>query len=62
MNASFINFLAELVVIDINVLELSIKLSVAFSKKLNYLYIVVVYCLLLISIKYDFFKELLPLN
>jgi len=50
------------VVIDINVLELSIKLSVAFSKKLYRLYIITVDYLLFISIKSNFFKELLPLN
>ena len=55
------NFLAELVVIDINMLELSIKLSVTFSEKLYCLYIIAVDYLLFISIKSDFFKEsLLP--
>ena len=48
--------------IDINVLKLSIKLSVAFSKESNYLHIVVVDYLLFISVKSNFFKELLPLN
>jgi len=32
INTSFTNFLAELVVIDINILKLSIKLRVTFSK------------------------------
>jgi len=50
------------VVIYIDVSKLSVKLSVAFSKKLNHLYIVVVNYLLFISIKSNFFKESLPLN
>jgi len=55
------DFLAELVVIDINVLELSVKLSVAFSKELYCLYIIAVDYLLFISVKSNFFKEsLLP--
>ena len=48
--------------IDINVLELSVKLSVAFSKELYHLYIIIVDYLLFISIKSNFFKELLPPN
>jgi len=47
---------------DINILELSIKLSVAFSKELYYLYIIIVDYLLFISVKSNFFKELLLLN
>jgi len=50
------------VVIDINVSELSIKLSVAFSKKLNRLHIIAVNYLLFIGVKSNFFKESLPLN
>jgi len=50
------------VVIDINVLKLSVELSVAFNKKLNRLYIVAVNYLLFVSVKSDFFKESLPLN
>ena len=52
----------ELVVIDINILELSVKLSVAFSEQLNYLYIIAIDYLLLISVKGYFFKESLLLN
>jgi len=44
------------------VLELGVKLSVAFSKELYYLYIIAVDYLLLIGVKSNFFKELLPLN
>jgi len=47
---------------DINISELSIKLSVAFSKELYCLYIIAVDYLLFISIKSNFFKELLPPN
>ena len=46
----------------INVLELSVKLCIALSQELNCLYIVVIDYLLLLSIKSDFLKELLPLN
>jgi len=56
------DFLAELVVMDINVLKLGVELSVAFGKELYYLYIVAVDYLLFISVKSNFFKELLPLN
>ena len=56
------NFLAEPVVINIDVLKLGVELHVAFSKQLNCLYIIAVYYLLFISIKFDFFKESLPLN
>jgi len=56
------NFLAELVVININILELSVELCVTFSSKLNCLYIVTIYYMFLFSIKVDFFKESLPLN
>jgi len=62
INPSFINFLAELVVIDINVSELSIKLSIAFGKELYHLHIITVDYLLLIGVKLDFFKESLPPN
>jgi len=62
INPFFMDFLAELVVIDINILELGIKLSVAFSKELYYLYIIVVDYLLFISVESNFFKESLPLN
>ena len=48
-------------VIDINVLELSVELSVAFSKESYCLYIIIVDYLLFINIESDFFKEsLLP--
>jgi len=47
---------------DINILELGVELSVAFSKELYCLYIVAVDYLLFISVKSNFFKELLPLN
>jgi hypothetical protein len=47
---------------DINILELSVELGVAFSEQLNGLHIVAIDYLLLISIKGDFSKELLPLN
>jgi len=50
------------VVIYINVLKLNIELSVAFSKKLNRLYIIAVNYLLFVSIKSNFFKELLLPN
>jgi len=50
------------VVININVLELSVKLSVAFSKELYRLYIIAVDYLLLIGIKSNLFKESLLLN
>jgi len=50
------------VVIDINVLELGVKLSVAFSKELYRLHIIAVDYLLFISIKSNFFKESLLLN
>jgi len=50
------------VVIDINILELSVKLSVAFSKELYCLYIIAVDYLLFISVESDFFKELLLPN
>ena len=49
-------------VIDINILKLGIKLSVAFSKELYCLHIVIVDYLLLIGVKSNFFKESLPLN
>jgi len=49
-------------VIDINVSELSVKLSVAFNEESNRLHIIAIYHLLLLSIKADFFKESLPLN
>ena len=49
-------------VIYINVLKLGIKLSVAFSKKLNRLHIVAVDYLLFISVESNFFKESLPPN
>jgi len=47
---------------DINVLELSVKLSVAFSEELYHLHIITVDHLLFISIKSNFFKESLLLN
>jgi len=47
---------------DINILELSVKLSIAFSKESYYLYIIIVDYLLFISIKSNFFKELLLPN
>jgi len=50
------------VVININISELSVKLSVAFSKELYHLHIITVDYLLFISIKSNFFKESLPLN
>jgi len=49
-------------VIDINILELSIKLSVAFGEELYCLYVIAVDYLLFISVKSNFFKESLPLN
>jgi len=49
-------------VIYINMSKLSIKLSVAFGKKSNRLHIVAVDYLLFVSVKSDFFKELLPPN
>jgi len=49
-------------VIDINISELSVKLSVAFSKELYHLHVIAVDYLLFISVESDFFKELLPLN
>ena len=52
----------ELVVIYINVSELSVKLYIALSQELNCLYIVVIDYLFLLGIKSDFFKELLSLN
>ena len=54
--------LAEPVVININILELGVKLSVTFSGELYRLYIIAVDHLLFISVKSNFFKELLPLN
>jgi len=46
----------------INMSKLSVKLSIAFGKKLYYLHVVTVDYLLFISVKSDFFEESLPLN
>ena len=46
----------------INVLELSIELCIALGQELNCLYIIIIDYLLLLSIKSNFLKELLPLN
>ena len=46
----------------IYVLELGIELCIALGQELNRLYIVAIDYLLLLSIKSNFLKELLPLN
>jgi len=62
INPSFTNFLAEPVVIDIDVSKLGVKLSVAFSEKSNRLHIIAVNYLLFVSVESNFFKESLPPN
>jgi len=49
-------------VIYIDVLKLSVKLSVTFNKKSNRLHIIAVDYLLFVSVESDFFKESLLLN
>jgi len=47
---------------DINVSELGVKLSVAFSEELYRLHVIAVDYLLFISVESNFFKESLPPN
>ena len=62
LDSSFLDFLAEPVVVYINVSELGVKLCITLNQESNCLHIVAIDHLLLLSIKSDFLKESLLLN